>query len=78
MEKVKQLRVKLKVKQCLIAERLGIQRTNYNSIENGKLIPNNIESIERDALFLLKPVLLKKIDEITKELIELQKIREKL
>jgi DNA-binding XRE family transcriptional regulator len=78
MEIVKKLRKKLKVKQCLVAERLGIQRTNYNAIENGKLIPNNIDKIQSDALFLLKPVLLKRMNEVAKELMELEKLNSEL
>jgi len=68
MEIVKQLRKKLKVKQYVLANTLGIQQANYANIENGKLIPNNLDEIKEKALNELKPFLVKKIKDTEAEL----------
>ena len=39
-------RMRLKIKQGEIAKKIGMQYSNYSAIENGRLIPNNIKSIE--------------------------------
>lgn len=75
MEIVKLLRKKLKVKQYVIANTLGLQQANYANIENGKLIPNNLDEIKEKALNELKPFLNQKIKETMKELGELTEYR---
>jgi len=75
MEIVKELRKKLKVKQYVLANTLGIQQANYANIENGKLIPNNLDEIKEKALNELKPFLNQKIKDTMKELDELTEYR---
>jgi len=78
MELVKQIRKEVGVKQYVLAERLGVNQGNYANIENGKLIPNNLEQIEKSALMFLKPLLLNKIVSIGNHLTLLRDLDKKI
>lgn len=54
MKVVKELRKQLKLKQTELADMLGIQKANYCNMENGRLVPKNIEEIENRAFDALE------------------------
>lgn len=56
MEKIKQIRLALGIRQCDLAEELGISNSNYNLIENGKRShPRAVEIYEARAKKILNP-----------------------
>jgi transcriptional regulator with XRE-family HTH domain len=63
MRKIKELRKELGIKQVYFADKLEIQRAYYANVENGRLIPKNIEEIKREASKILFQLLSKKIEE---------------
>jgi transcriptional regulator with XRE-family HTH domain len=61
IEQIKELRKATGMKQTVLAEKLGIEQSNYSNIENGKLITNKIQNIILEAEKILLPLLENKI-----------------
>ena len=78
MEIIKQVRKLCGINQSEFSDRLGIVRSNYCNIENGKFIPNQIENITNKAKIILIPELDKLIKQKELEIIELKKLYEEL
>jgi len=74
MERVKKLRKEVGIKQKDMAEALGINHPNYANLENGRYIPNGIKEIEKEAISILKPLLMVKILSTDKELDRLKSL----
>lgn len=72
MEKIKKLRKEVGMSQSQLAKLVNMCQTNYNKVENGKLIPNNKERIKADAIEILYPLLIKKIIQQREELERLE------
>lgn len=68
MNRLKQLRKICGTTQEELARKIGIEQSNYCNIENGILIPRNIEEIKIKAFEILKPRLLDVIKDKEKEL----------
>ncbi len=75
---IKKLRKICKLSQIELAEHLGIEQSNYCNIENGKLIPNNLDEIKQKAIKILLPLLDLKMIYLYNELIDLKKFRKEL
>jgi len=60
-EQIKNLRKATGMKQFILAEKLGIEQSNYSNIENGKLITGKIQNIVSEAEKILLPLLENKI-----------------
>jgi len=74
MEKIKKLRKELGVKQHELGLKLGVNKTKYSSIENGKLIPNNLEYLKEQAAKELMPYLIVKINDTRAKLEQLESL----
>lgn len=74
MERVKRLRKEVGMKQYILAEKLGIEQSNFANIENGRWIPGNIRETEERAVKILKPLLTKKILEVREYLNRLENL----
>lgn len=78
MSDVKLLREALNVKQFHISGRLGLNQSNYANVENGRLLPKNIQEIKIKALNLLLPYLDLKINNTEKHLVALKDFKNKI
>ena len=78
MKTIKFLRQTLRIKQKDFAKHLGIARSNYSNIENGILIPKNIDKIKLNAIDLLKPEFKSTIADIEHQLDFLKQLYEDL
>jgi len=61
IEQIKNLRKATGMKQYILAEKLGIEQSNYSNIENGKLITGKIQNIVSESEKILLPLLENKI-----------------
>jgi len=61
IEHIKVLRKEVGLKQCILAEMLCIEQSNYANMENGKLVTNKIPNIVDKAEKILVPMLEAKI-----------------
>jgi len=75
MKEVKELRLICGIKQFQLAEKLGIEQSNYANMENGRLIPKNIAQLQGKAFKILKPYLQDRISDAEIALNELNKIK---
>lgn len=78
MKDVKQLRKVCKVSQVQMANDLGIDQSNYCNIENGKLIPNNLEEIKEKAIDILYPTFIKILLVKNSELYNLKELHKRI
>lgn len=74
MKDVKELRKAVGMKQCDLAQKLGIGQSNYSNMENGKMITNKLEEIKRRAFDVLLPLLEEKVQTKQQELYSLWEI----
>lgn len=68
MHEVKVLRKAVNMKQYVLAEKLGVEKSNYANMENGKLITNKLPEIKKKAIGILLPMLKSKVNSIRLDL----------
>jgi DNA-binding XRE family transcriptional regulator len=78
MKDIKKLRKICKLSQIELAYELGIEQSNYCNIENGKLIPNNLDEIKKKAIKILLPLLDLKILYLDSDLYDIKEFRKKI
>jgi DNA-binding XRE family transcriptional regulator len=75
MEHVKLLRKAVGIKQHKMAEMLNIDQSNYCNIENGRLVPLNLDAIKQRCLNVLLPEIDKLIQKKNEEISVLSSLK---
>lgn len=78
MESIKKARKICRITQTEFAKRLNVDQSNYSNIENGKLILKTIPTLRKVAISILVPELDYIIALKSKELSDIQILRESL
>jgi DNA-binding XRE family transcriptional regulator len=71
---LKETRVLCGVKSADIAEHLGLQRSNYCNMENGRLFTSRTKELEYKAWVYLKPILEQKMADTIERIEQSQKL----
>jgi DNA-binding XRE family transcriptional regulator len=78
MESIKKARKICRITQSKLADSLGMEKSNYCNVENGKLILNTLPDLKKKAIDIILPKLALLISEKDNELRELRNLHESL
>ena len=79
MKIIKEVRAKLGIKQCEIAKKIGVSKSNYCNVENGNRGTENLsKTYTLKAKDVIMPILEEKIEKSYNETKALIEIRERL
>ena len=74
MDRIRKLRLELRVKSQDVASNIGLHPQYYSSIETGYVFPKDDEPIKQRALKYLKPLLVKKLIDAQEEVERLESL----